>query len=137
MTEIDQPHEILAERLGISLDSAKAVLDWHDESMRAAEDQVAAEVLNKIAAFLSVPHKNIAVVMHGLSLAIGLNHQNGTHSQAEVARQLNCTRSNVNHYVSAWVDVLGLDVLKFRKSPGARNSNRDAALRYWSNYKKS
>jgi hypothetical protein len=77
------------------------------------------------------PVRNLKALVRGLALAAGLDELNGTHSQAEVARELGCTRALMSHYVTMWADLLGVHVLKFRKAPGCRATYSKAAFAAW------
>jgi predicted transcriptional regulator len=68
---------------------------------------------------------NTRVSLHGLACAGGLDELNGFRSQAEIARELGCTRALVSHYTTAWTDYMsGKDgkftVTKYRKSEESR-----------------
>lgn len=117
---IDTEREILADRYGVSLAVADAIIADR-RSMNTAE---AARILGQILGVF-IAAKNPAVIVHALSLAAGLTQLNGVHSEAEVARKLGVTRALVSHYVVAWRDLLSgreysFDVTKYRK----RNSTR-------------
>ena len=72
--------------------------------------------------------KNLAAQVHALAFAAGLDQLNGKRSQAEIARELGCTRALISHYVVGWADVLGLSITKFRKSEGSRATYKAAQL---------
>jgi hypothetical protein len=72
--------------------------------------------------------KNLAAQVHALAFAAGLDQLNGKRSQAEIARDLGCTRALISHYVVGWADVLGLSITKFRKSEGSRATYKAAQL---------
>jgi len=119
--EIDREEEVIADKLGVTLEQAKAFLRIRDHACR----QEMALVLGQVLGIL-IAAKNLPVMVHSLALAAGLDQLNGAHSEAEVARELGVTRALVSHYVVGWRDVLsggsgrGFDVIKFRK----RNSTR-------------
>jgi hypothetical protein len=77
------------------------------------------EMLGRVIGLL-LGAKNLAAQVHALAFAAGLDQLNGKRSQAEIARDLGCTRALISHYVVGWADVLGLSITKFRKSEGSR-----------------
>lgn len=117
---IDSEREILADRYGVSLAVAAAII----ADRRATRYADVAHILGPIIGVL-IAAQNPGVMVHALALAAGLDQLNGVHSEAEVARKLNVTRALLSHYVVAWRDLLSgreysFDVTKFRK----RNSTR-------------
>ena len=78
---------------------------------------------------------NLRAVVRALALATGLAELNGTHSQAEVARELGVTRSLVSYYVTTWADLLKIGVFKFRKGSSSRETYRVAARTSWAKRK--
>lgn len=117
---IDQEREILADRYGVSLIVADAII----ADRRGYQYRDVAAILGRIIGVL-ISAQNPSVMVHALALAAGLDQLNGVHSEAEVARKLGVTRALLSHYVVAWRDVLSgrnysFDITKFRK----RNSTR-------------
>jgi predicted transcriptional regulator len=70
--------------------------------------------------------KNLAAQVHALAFAAGLDQLNGKRSQAEIARELGCTRALISHYVVGWADVLGVQVTKFRKAESTRETYQES-----------
>ena len=129
--EIDSPADCLAEELGVSLAVAVRVQAWHAKRLDLEIRTAQAEQLGRIVGVLVRPVRNLKALVRGLALSAGLDELNGTHSQAEVARELGCTRALMSHYVTMWADLLGVHVLKFRKAPGCRATYSKAASAAW------
>ena len=85
------------------------------------------EMLGRVVAGLMAA-KNLAATIHALAFAAGLDQLNGKKSQAEIARDLGCTRALISHYVVGWADVLGLTITKFRKSESSRETYKSVQL---------
>ena len=85
------------------------------------------EMLGRVIGLL-LGAKNLAAQVHALAFAAGLDQLNGKRSQAEIARELGCTRALISHYVVGWADVLGVTITKFRKSEGSRATYKAAQL---------
>jgi hypothetical protein len=85
------------------------------------------ELLGRVIGLL-LSAKNLAAQVHALAFAAGLDQLNGKRSQAEIARELGCTRALISHYVVGWADVLGLSITKFRKSEGSRATYKAVQL---------
>jgi predicted transcriptional regulator len=125
-SEIDSEEEILADLLGITPAQALRVKAWqHEESKKVAAEH--REAFGRVIAFL-LQGKNLPVMVHALAFAAGLDQLNGKKSQAQIARELNCTRALVSHYVVGFADILGVQVTKFRKSQSSREKFREAQL---------
>jgi hypothetical protein len=131
MSCIDSPAEELAELLGLDLMTAQRVWDWSQDRQRLAVLRERASLLGSIVGKLTEPTRNLRARVWALALAVGLDELNGTHSQAEVAGKLGCTRALISHYVTAWADLLQIDVRKFRRSPEARKAYKESASRAW------
>jgi hypothetical protein len=124
--DVDRPEWKLAEELCLGLEDAEKVHAWHLST---------AEQLNLIVSFLCKPTKNLRALVRGLALATGLAELNGTHSQAEVARELGVTRALMSYYVTTWADLLKINVFKFRKGSSSRETYRAAATKSWAKRK--
>ena len=125
-SEIDTEEEILADLLGITPKQALRVMEWHkDECKKVAGEH--REAFGRVIAFL-LQGKNLPVMVHARAFAAGLDQLNGKKSQAEIARELNCTRALVSHYVVGFADILGVTVTKFRKAESSREKFREAQL---------
>jgi hypothetical protein len=85
------------------------------------------EMLGRVIGLL-LSAKNLNAQVHALAFAAGLDQLNGKKSQAEIARDLGCTRALISHYVVGWTDVLGLVVTKFRKSEASRETYKSVQL---------
>ena len=118
--EIDTEREIIADRFGVSLKTADAII----ADRKNQETQSEALLLGQIIGLL-INSQNLPVMTHALALASGLDQLNGAHSETEVAKKLGVSRAIVSHYVVGWRDLLSgkeynFDVLKFRKRNQAR-----------------
>jgi hypothetical protein len=133
--DVDKPEWILAENLNLGLEEATRVLEWHQVAVAREVDWAKAEQLNLIVSFLIKPTKNLRALVRALALATGLAELNGTHSQAEVARELNVTRALISYYVTTWADLLKINVFKFRKASSSREVYREAAKTAWAKRK--
>jgi hypothetical protein len=133
--DVDRPEWILAENLNLGLEEATRVLEWHQVAVAREVDWAKAEQLNLIVSFLIKPTKNLRALVRALALATGLAELNGTHSQAEVARELGVTRALISYYVTTWADLLKINVFKFRKASSSREIYREAAKTSWAKRK--
>jgi hypothetical protein len=127
--DVDKPEWILAENLNLSLEEATRVLEWHQVALAREVDWELARILNKVLSELIRPCKNIRARVYGLIFATGLDQANGLHSQAEIARELGCTRALISHYTIEWVKIIQLGIFKFRKSEESRKTYKDCAIR--------
>jgi mannose/fructose-specific phosphotransferase system component IIA len=125
-SEIDSEEEILADLLGITPAQALRVQAWHEQECKKVAGEHR-EAFGRVIAFL-LQGKNLPVMVHALAFAAGLDQLNGKKSQAQIARELNCTRALVSHYVVGFADILGVQVTKFRKSESSREKFREAQL---------
>ncbi|MFZ4597801.1 MAG: hypothetical protein ACOYNN_04075 [Terrimicrobiaceae bacterium] len=135
--DVDKPAWILAEELKLGLEDAEKVWAWYEKRLAHEVEWKKAEQLGRIVGLLCKPSRNITALVRSLALAAGLDELNGTHSQSEVARELKCTRSLISHYVTAWADLLDLDVFKFRKVSSSRETYRESAKASWAKRKKT
>ena len=133
--DVDRPEWILAEDLNLGLEEATRVLEWHQVAVAREVEWAKAEQLNLIVSFLIKPTKNLRALVRALALATGLAELNGTHSQAEVARELGVTRALISYYVTTWADLLKINVFKFRKASSSRETYREAAKTSWAKRK--
>lgn len=133
--DVDRPEWILAEELCLGLEDAEKVHAWHLSTIAREIQWAKAEQLNLIVSFLCKPTKNLRALVRGLALATGLAELNGTHSQAEVARELGVTRALMSYYVTTWADLLKINVFKFRKGSSSRETYRAAATKSWAKRK--
>ena len=86
------------------------------------------EMLGRVIGLL-LSAKNLNAQVHALAFAAGLDQLNGKKSQAEIARELGCTRALISHYVVGWADVLDLSITKFRKSEASRETYKSVQLK--------
>ena len=121
--DIDTEEEIMAEELNCSLDIARRVI----EKMRQQKNDHAGNSRELFARVISklMESSNTRVSLHGLACAGGLDELNGFRSQAQIARELGCTRALVSHYTTAWADYMSgknaaFSITKFRKSEMSR-----------------
>ena len=129
-SEIDTEEEIVAEELGCSLAIARKVV----EKLKRQKDDHAGNSRELFARVISklMESSNTRVSLHGLACAGGLDELNGFRSQAEIARELGCTRALVSHYTTAWTDYMSgkdaaFSVTKFRKSEKSREVFKEKA----------
>ena len=133
--DVDRPEWKLAEDLRLGLEEAERVHAWHLSTIAREVEWAKAEQLNLIVSFLCKPTKNLRALVRGLALATGLAELNGTHSQAEVAREIGVTRALMSYYVTTWADLLKINVFKFRKGSSSRETYRAAATKSWAKRK--
>ena len=127
--DVDRPEWILAEELRLGLEEATRVLEWHQKELARELDWEIARILSKVLSELIRPCKNIRARVYGLIFATGLDQANGLHSQAEIARELGCSRALISHYTIHWVEIIKLGIFKFRKSEDSRKTFKDSAIR--------
>jgi hypothetical protein len=127
---IDTEEEIMADELGCSIAIARKVI----LKMREARDNHAGSSRELFAMVISklLESSNTRVSLHGLACAGGLDELNGFRSQAEIARELGCTRALVSHYTTSWADYLSgkeakFTITKFRKSEESREVFKSTA----------
>ena len=94
-------------------------------------DWEVAQILSKVLSEFTRPCKNLRARVYGLIFAAGLDEANSIHSQAEIARQIGCTRALISHYTTDWADKIRLGVFKFRKAESSRQTFRNAQLKAW------
>jgi hypothetical protein len=127
--DVDRPEWKLAEELNLGLEEATRVLEWHQVELARELDWEIARILSKVLSELIRPCKNIRARVYGLIFATGLDQANGLHSQAEIARELGCTRALISHYTIQWVEIIKVGIFKFRKSEDSRKTYKDSAIR--------
>ena len=125
--EIDTPEEILADELGVTLSQARAIQARIDQAVTRHESLTLARAIG-----LMLQSSNLPVTVHAMAIAAGLDQLNGKRSQADIARELGCTRALISHYVVGIRDVLSgkdsnFDCFKFRKSQASRETFRKCA----------
>ena len=127
---IDSEEEILADELSCSIPIARKVivlLKAERNNHAGSSRELFSRVISKL-----MESSNTRVSLHGLACAGGLDELNGLRSQAEIARELGCTRALVSHYTTAWADFLsGKDaaftITKFRKTDSSRKTFAESA----------
>ena len=124
---IDTEEEILADDMGVTLKQARAIMRYKDDAVRRNESLTLARAIG-----LMLQSNNLPVTVHAMAIAAGLDQLNGKRSQADIAKELGCTRALVSHYVVGIRDILsgkdsGFDCFKFRKSQGSREIYRKQA----------
>lgn len=127
--DVDRDEWKLAEELNLGLEEATRVLEWHQIELARELDWEIARILSKVLSELIRPCKNIRARVYGLIFATGLDQANGLHSQAEIARELGCTRALISHYTIQWAEIIKLGIFKFRKSEDSRKTYKDSATR--------
>tara|TARA_B110000503_G_scaffold138932_1_gene226113 strand:+ start:526 stop:999 length:474 start_codon:yes stop_codon:yes gene_type:complete len=120
--DIDKPHEILADRYGVSLAVARQIIKDNESNKTEQDALVIGQVIGLLMA-----SKNLPVMVHALAIAAGLDQLNGAKSEKDVADSLGVTRSLLSHYVVGWRDLLSgkqyqFDIIKLRKNNRARST---------------
>jgi hypothetical protein len=131
MSEIDTEVDLICEEMGVGPSLARRIKDYKDAALSESVDWEVAQILSKVLSEFTRPCKNIRAKVYGLIFAAGLDEANSIHSQAEIARQIDCTRALVSHYTTQWADKIRLGVFKFRKAESSRQTFRDAQLKAW------
>jgi hypothetical protein len=134
-TEIDTEVDLICEQLRVGPALARAIKDYKDASMAEAVDWEVARILSKVLSEFTRPCKNLRARVYGLIFAAGLDEANSIHSQAEIARQIGCTRALISHYTTDWADKIRLGVFKFRKAERTRAVFSEAQKEAWSKRK--
>ena len=121
---IDTEEEIIADDLGVSLYTARKIIQMREDAVLRNQSLILARVIG-----LLLQSNNLPATVHALALASGLDQLNGKKSQAEIAREIGCTRALISHYVVGIRDILSgndsnFDCLKYRKSQQARETYR-------------
>ena len=119
--DIDKPHEILADRYGVSLAVARQIIKDNESNKTEQDALVIGQVIGLLMA-----SKNLPVMVHALAIAAGMDQLNGAKSEKEIADKLGVSRALLSHYVVGWRDSLSgnqyqFDITKIRKN----NSTRD------------
>jgi hypothetical protein len=130
-TEIDTEVDMICEQLGVGPGLARQIKDYKDSAVAESVDWEVAQILSKVLSEFTRPCKNLRARVYGLIFAAGLDEANSIHSQAEIARQIGCTRALISHYTTDWADKIRLGVFKFRKAESSRQTFRNAQLKAW------
>ena len=125
--QIDSEDEILADKFGVSIKTARQIIQ-HSNGV-ASRNQ--AETLARVIGFLLCA-KDSRISIRTLALALGFDTMNGYHSQSEVAKEEGVTRALISHYVVGWRDLLDggaghVECLKFRKKQSTRETFKKSA----------
>ncbi len=117
---IDTEEEIIADDIGVSIKQARRIMKMRDDAVMRNQSLILARVIG-----LMLQSSNLPATVHALALASGLDQLNGKKSQAEIARELGCTRALISHYTVGIRDILSgkdsnFDCLKYRKSQASR-----------------
>ncbi len=132
---LDTEVDLICERLGVGVALAQRIKDYKDEHLAESVDWEVARILSTVLSEFTRPCKNLRARVYGLIFAAGLDQVNSCHSQAEIARQIGCTRALISHYVTDWADKIRLGVFKFRKSERSRSVFSAAQTLAWSKRK--
>ena len=116
--QIDQPHEILADELGLTGDQARRLIGWHSREVKAAVDKEKANYLQLIVGGL-LSSKNPKLNAAGLAFANNLGALNGLPCQREYARLNHVSPSAISKVVKGWQEALGLHPSAHQKSESA------------------
>ena len=129
--EIDTEVDLICEKLGVGPGLARQIKEYKDAAMEESVDWEVAQILSKVLSEFTRPCKNIRARVYGLIFAAGLDSANSIHSQAEIAREIGCTRALISHYTTDWADKIRLGVFKFRKAESSRQTFREAQKQAW------
>lgn len=127
--DIDKEVDVICEELGVGPGLAARIKAYKDAAVTESVDWEVAQILSKVISEFTRPCKNLRARVYGLLFATGLDEINGIHSQAEIARELGCTRALISHYTTDWADKIRLGVFKFRKSEESRQTFKESAKR--------
>jgi hypothetical protein len=127
----DTEEERICEEFGVGPALARRIKVYKDDALAEAIDWEVAQILSKVLSDFCRPCKNLRARVYGLIFAAGLDMVNGIHSQAEIAKQIGCTRALISHYTTQWADKIRLGVFKFRKAESSRPTFRNAQLEAW------
>lgn len=105
---------------GLSVEQSARVLRWCEARCEARVKREAADLLQRVVAFLIQPGLNYKLVNWALCFATGLDVVAGAKSQNAVALRLGESRQLLGHYVSKWRDQLGYHVMKFCRREAVR-----------------
>lgn len=131
LTAIDTEVELICEEMGVGEALAERIKEFKDAAVAESVDWEVAQILSKVLSEFTRPCKNLRARVYGLIFAAGLDQANAIHSQAEVARQIGCTRALISHYTTDWADKIRLGVFKFRKAESSRSTFRAAQKLAW------
>jgi len=131
MSEIDTEVDLICEEMGVGLALARRIKEYKDAAVAESVDWEVAQILARVLSEFVKPCQNIRAKVYGLIFAAGLDEANSIHSQAEIARQIKCTRALISHYTTQWADKIRLGVFKFRKAESSRQTFRDSAKKAW------
>lgn len=134
-SEIDTEVDLICEQLSVGPALARAIKDYKDAAIAESVDWEVAQILSKVLSEFTRPCKNLRARVYGLIFAAGLDEANSIHSQAEIARQIGCTRALISHYTTDWADKIRLGVFKFRKAERTRAVFSEAQKEAWSKRK--
>lgn len=135
MSEIDNEVDLICEELGVGPGLARRIKEYKDAALAESVDWEVCQILARVLSEFCRPCKNLRARVYGLIFAAGLDAANAIHSQAEVARQIGCTRALISHYTTDWADKIKLGVFKFRKAERTRAVFSEAQKEAWSKRK--
>jgi hypothetical protein len=133
--DIDKEVDVICEELGVGPGLAAQIKAYKDSAVAESVDWEVAQILSKVLSEFTRPCKNLRARVYGLIFAAGLDEANSIHSQAEIAREIGCTRALISHYTTDWADKIRLGVFKFRKAESSRATFRDAQIESWAKRK--
>lgn len=143
--EIDKPHEVLAEILGITPAQALRVSEWAAEFATQVSESEKVSQLREIVANL-MPSKlgSVEVLVGGLVAASGMSAGITARTMEEIAQRVtqkcrcvHCgktteqtvTKAAVSHSAVVWADKLGLKNYTMCRDDETRENNRAARMR--------
>jgi len=121
---VDTMADEIAESFRLPLLQAHGIASLIEEMVERKVSEAQSDQLGRVIGMLMKPHRSLPLVVEALAISQGLDELNGVQSQAEVGRKYKVSRALVNHYVSAWSDLLGATNRKFRRSSETRERNR-------------
>jgi hypothetical protein len=140
--EIDKPHEVLAEVLGVTPDVALRLAEWAASFATVTSEQAAASQLREIVANLLPGARGaVEVRVGGLVAASGVMIGTGGDTMAAIAKlvtqRCKCeacghvtttpvTRAAISHQAVLWRDKLGLENFRLCRDDETREANKVA-----------
>lgn len=130
-TEIDLPHEILAERFGLPLATAAAVSAWHTGEVEGEANARLARDLGKIMSLLLDDEGDMVAKVWALGFSFGLIlPMNGVRNLAAAAARIGRHRALLSHYKRTWDALLGSTVRIFGKAEATCEKYRESRVAY-------
>jgi hypothetical protein len=111
--KLDSEVNLICEKLGVGPALARRIKEYGEDrvleyKLLELENPEVHQIVALVVGELTRPCKNIRARIWGLIFATGLGWAS---TEAEIARQLGCTRALINHYKMEW-----LEKMRSRKS---------------------